>query len=238
MDNDSRWQRLINDGELPPPLRPAQAIYASLAALPQPDAARRLAGTAPRSGRHLRINLPPQERPADARPGGAGRRLRIHGAASLPVDDPRRERLHAVALRRRQNLGAVAAIGVRPRRLLGRGADRHQRPGAGGGGRPPGAGERRRARAPGAARLVVLRHAGLRQQRPPTRLDRARLPAGRLRRRRSVADAGHRPRNRQFAERRRPAGGIQPPSESALRPAGRRGRRRYGLGSPWLPAIH
>ena len=32
----------------------------------------------------------------------------------MPVDDPRRERLHAVALRRRQNLGAVAAIGVRP----------------------------------------------------------------------------------------------------------------------------
>ena len=30
----------------------------------------------------------------------------------MPVDDPRRERLHAV--RRRQNLGAVAAIGVRP----------------------------------------------------------------------------------------------------------------------------
>ena len=32
----------------------------------------------------------------------------------MPVDDPRRERLHAVALRRRQNTGAVAAIGVRP----------------------------------------------------------------------------------------------------------------------------
>ena len=28
MDNDSRWQRLINDGELPPPLRPTQAVYA------------------------------------------------------------------------------------------------------------------------------------------------------------------------------------------------------------------
>ena len=32
MDNDSRWQRLINDGELPPPLRPTQAVYASCAA--------------------------------------------------------------------------------------------------------------------------------------------------------------------------------------------------------------
>lgn len=40
MDNDSRWQRLINDGELPPPLRPAQAVYASwlrCRSLMQPD---------------------------------------------------------------------------------------------------------------------------------------------------------------------------------------------------------
>lgn len=40
MDNDSRWQRLINDGELPPPLRPTQAVYASplrCRSLMQPD---------------------------------------------------------------------------------------------------------------------------------------------------------------------------------------------------------
>ena len=40
MDNDSRWQRLINDGELPPPLRLTQAVYASwlrCRSLMQPD---------------------------------------------------------------------------------------------------------------------------------------------------------------------------------------------------------
>ena len=206
MDNDSRWQRLINDGELPPPLRPTQAVYAS-AALPQPDAARRLASTAPRSGRHLRIDLPPQERPADAR------RAALEDACEymeprrclLMILDESGCMLWRCGDAKTQEL--LQPLGFAPA-LTGPRADRHQRPGAGGGGRPPGAGERRGARAPGAARLVVLRHAGLRQQRPPTRLDRARLPAGRLRRRRSVADAGHRPRNRQFAERRRPAGGI------------------------------
>ncbi len=39
MDNDSRWQRLINDGELPPPLRPAHRRFTPPLRCRQPDAA-------------------------------------------------------------------------------------------------------------------------------------------------------------------------------------------------------